>query len=255
MINSYKSGATPVQLPARSVLSDEIHAEIMELLLTHEIAPGENINIDALAKQLNVSRTPVREALARLESEDLVAKKPLRGYTATALLTAEQVDDLFQFRALIEPWSAAHAAQRHTPEDAEAIRAELARGEEYMKLDVDQAYAKMSDHDKRFHELIAQVSGSDYARDAFERMHCHLHLFRLYQNRKTASDAAPESGDQELFGLYYEPATGFHAFREHSNIAEAILAGDADRAQALMLAHIEGSRERNLQGARLLNGS
>ena len=248
-----------MRLPARSVLSDDIHDEIMELLLTHEIAPGENINIDALAKQLNVSRTPVREALARLESEDLVAKKPLRGYTATALLTADQVDDLFQFRALIEPWSAAQAAERHTQEDADAIKAELARGQEYVELDVELAYAKMSEHDTRFHGLIAQVSGSDYARDAFERTHCHLHLFRLYQNRKTASEAAAERGDvefdQSLFGLYYQPATGFLAFQEHSRIAEAILAGDSERASTLMLAHIEDSRGRNLEAARLLGGA
>jgi len=256
MVNSYKSGVTPVRMPARSVLSDDIHEEIMGLLLTHEIAPGENINIDALANKLGVSRTPVREALARLESEDLVAKKPLRGYTATPLLTADEVDDLFQFRALIEPWAAAQAALHHTPEDADAIRAELALAEEYIKLDVELAYAKMSEHDARFHGLIAQVSGSDYARDAFDRTHCHLHLFRLYQNRKTASDAAAERGDVELegtlVGLYYQPSTGSQALREHSKIADAILAGDPDRASALMLAHIEDSHRLNLQAARLL---
>jgi len=244
-------------MPARSVLSDDIHDEIMELLLTHDIAPGEDINIDALAQRLDVSRTPVREALARLESEDLVAKKASRGFAATPLLTADQVDDLFQFRALVEPWAAAQAALRHTPEDADAIRAELARGQETLALDVELIYAKMSDHDSRFHTLIAQVSGSDYARDAFDRMHCHLHLFRLYQNHKSASDAAIERGDvayaDTMYGPYHQPAASFLAFREHNLIAEAILTGDSERASSLMLAHIEDSRERNVLAARVLS--
>lgn len=85
------------------MLSDETYSQIREMLLTHEIAPGERINIDALARDLDVSQTPVREALARLESDDLVIKEPLRGYQATDLLTVSQIQDLFQFRGLIEP--------------------------------------------------------------------------------------------------------------------------------------------------------
>ncbi len=74
------SKATKPLRSLRTVLSDETYSRIREMLLTHEIAPGERINIDALARDLDVSQTPVREALARLESDDLVIKEPLRGY-------------------------------------------------------------------------------------------------------------------------------------------------------------------------------
>jgi len=97
--------------PLRTVLSDETYNRVREMLLTHEIAPGERINIDALARELDVSQTPVREALARLESDDLVIKEPLRGYQATALLSASELKDLFQFRGIIEPWAAMTAAR------------------------------------------------------------------------------------------------------------------------------------------------
>lgn len=257
MASSYKVNGEPIRLPARSVLSDETHDAIMELLLNHELAPGESINIDRLAQRLEVSRTPVREALARLESEDLVAKKAPRGYAATPLLTPEQVDDLFQFRATIEPWSAAQAARHHTADDAQALRTELAAGSAAMELEVELAYPKMSEHDARFHGIIAKASGNEYARDAFERTHCHLHMFRLYQNRKAISDAAIERGEavppDEVFGLYFQSEIGFLAYSEHAKIAQAILAKNAQKAHDLMLEHVTGSRERNLVATRRLS--
>jgi DNA-binding GntR family transcriptional regulator len=103
------------------VLSDEIYETVRNMLLTHEIKPGERVNIDALARQLDVSQTPVREALARLESDELVVKEPLRGYAATPVLNVKQLDDLFQFRAIIEPWAASAAAKHIDAEGADAL--------------------------------------------------------------------------------------------------------------------------------------
>jgi len=216
------------------------------MLLTHTIAPGQHINIDALSRELDVSQTPVREALARLESDDLVVKQPLRGYTATELLTVPQLDDLFQFRLLIEPWSAEKAAARTDEAGHAELRAELERGAAVGNLDMAKAYGAMSEHDARFHELIARMSGSEFVRDAFVRTHCHLHLFRLYQAGQAQLKASGEDSAfvDTLFSLYYQPETGFLAFREHEAIAEAVLTGDGDSARARMFDHIQSSRER-----------
>ncbi len=81
------------------------------MIFDHEIAPGSRVNIDSLSVQLEVSQTPVREALARLESDGLIAKEPLKGYKATELLSIKELNDLFQFRLLIEPWAAEQAAK------------------------------------------------------------------------------------------------------------------------------------------------
>src|SRR6266700_3458122 len=70
----------------------------------------ERINIDEIARELDVSGTPVREALARLESEGLVSRLPLRGYRVTELLTRDEVEDMYGLRLLLEPPSAAKAA-------------------------------------------------------------------------------------------------------------------------------------------------
>lgn len=242
--------------PLRSVLSDETHSAIRAMLLDHTIAPGQHINIDALARELEVSQTPVREALARLESDDLVVKQPLRGYTATELLTVSQLDDLFQFRLLIEPWSAAKAAARSDPAGHAELRAELKRGADVGAVDIARAYAAMSEHDARFHELIARLSGSEFVRDAFVRTHCHLHLFRLYQAGQAQLSAADQDSAfvDALFSLYYQPTSGFLAFREHEAIANAILNGDADGARQHMHDHIQSSRDRFAPAMSALNG-
>jgi DNA-binding GntR family transcriptional regulator len=230
----------------RTVLSDKTYSRIRDMLLTHEIAPGHRVNIDALARELDVSQTPVREALARLEADDLVTKKPLRGYHATNLLTVSQIQDLFQFRELIEPWAAMKAAHSIDGEGRRRIRQELLKGKSAEKLDIDEAYSAMSEHDARFHTLIAELSGSEFVRDAYVRTHCHLHMFRLYTVLKTwleehRADAAVVG---YLFDLYYNPTSGFLALREHEEIANAVLSGDGDNAAVLMLQHIDNSLSR-----------
>jgi len=233
--------------PLRIVLSDETYIRVREMLLTHEIAPGERINIDALARELDVSQTPVREALARLESDDLVVKEPLRGYQATALLGASELQDLFQFRGIIEPWAAMTAARKITDDGRALLAAELATGKGAQAFDIEHSYEAMSEHDARFHVLVAQLSGSEFVREAYVRTHCHLHLFRLYTVLKTRqgedrkNDAAAIS---QLFEMYYHPNSGFLAFTEHQGIAAAISSGDEESASALMLEHIRSSLER-----------
>ena len=204
-----------VRRPGRAVVADQTHEAIRTMLLDHTIHPGAHINIDALARRLDVSQTPVREALARLESDGLVVKRALRGYNATELLSVEQIDDLFQFRALIEPWAAARSAESHSEDDARLLAAEIEAGGRSTELDITEAYAAMSEHDARFHQLIARMSGSEFVEDAFARTHCHLHLFRLYQAGQAEVRDSPDSEFVDtLFSAYYEPENGFLALRK-----------------------------------------
>jgi DNA-binding GntR family transcriptional regulator len=230
----------------RTVLSDETYSRVREMLLNHEIAPGERINIDALARDLDVSQTPVREALARLEADGLVMKEPLRGYQATNVLTVAQIKDLFEFRTLIEPWAVARVAQTITEDGRRKIREELLLGKSAQSLEIDEAYAAMSEHDARFHSLIAELSGSEFVRDAYVRTHCHLHLFRLYTVLKTWLEEPREDATvvADLFNLYYRPNSGFLAFKEHEAIANAVIAGNDKIASRLMLEHINNSLKR-----------
>ncbi|WP_206673621.1 GntR family transcriptional regulator [Pseudactinotalea terrae] len=209
-------------LAPRRVLGDEVHATLTALIMDHTIAPDTRLNIEALARDLGVSPTPVREALARLESDGLVAKEPLRGYRTTAVLTPGELAQVFEFRRLVEPWAAAQAAERRTADDVIALRAELASapaattGSDYAH------YAALAQHDQRFHTMLLRLAGNDVALAAFERTRAHLHQFRYaFSASMTAC-----------------------ALTEHRAIVDAIEAGDSRAAQAAMTAHLTAAHDR-----------
>jgi DNA-binding GntR family transcriptional regulator len=209
--------ATPVTpLPRRQMLTDDVYEAIKALIMDHAIAPGARVSIDGLARQLGVSPTPVREALARLESAELVVKEPLRGYRTTPLLTLPELDDLYQFRLLIEPWAARRAAERVDDAGRKRLAAEMT-GCEQPDAETYDAYRTLTAHDTRFHTLIAELAGSEQVRLAFQRTHCHLHIFRLY----------------------YDSGIGARTVAEHRRVTEAILAADPGAAERAMRAHLE----------------
>src|SRR5258705_5931329 len=98
--------------PSRQTLTDSVYEAVMELVMDQHIEAGGRVNIDLVARQLNVSPTPVREALARLEMDGLVMKEPLRGYSVTPTLDTKTFNDLYDVRRLLEPFAARRAAQR-----------------------------------------------------------------------------------------------------------------------------------------------
>lgn len=211
----------PNGVPAlsRRVLADDVFEALTGLIMDHVIQPGARLSIDGLAAQLSVSPTPVREALARLEALGLARKEPLRGYRATPLLTRAELDDLYEFRLLIEPWAARRAAERS---EAAAALTALLDGLDEAPAEGYARYRALAEHDSRFHDTVLALAGNDHARQAFERTHCHLHIFRLY----------------------YVQQVGSSALAEHAAIAGAIQAGDPAAAEAAMRTHLVASRDR-----------
>lgn len=211
-------GREGFRLQPRRALTDDVYEAIKALLMDQVIPAGERVSIDGLARDLGVSPTPVREALTRLESEGLAKKEALKGYRSAPLLTAEEFDDLYQFRLLVEPWAARTAAERMDDEGRALVEREMATvnvpsGTTY------EGYKWLTAHDARFHALIAQLSGSRQVQQALERTHCHLHIFRLH----------------------FERTTGTETLAEHTRIAEALLAGDGEAAEAAMRAHLDAA--------------
>lgn len=217
--------SVPGDMPAlsRRVLGDDVFEALTALVMDHVVAPGERMSIDGLAARLGVSPTPVRESLARLEALGLARKEPLRGYRATPLLSRAELDDLFEFRLLLEPWAAGLAARAVHRGDGDA--APLARLLDEMTVAPTAGYdhyRAMTEHDRRFHDAVLALAGNDHSRKAFERTHCHLHIFRLH----------------------YVQQVGSSALAEHAVVAEAVQAGLARDAEAAMRAHLRSSRDR-----------
>lgn len=208
--------------PVRSALVDDVYEAIKAWIMDSVREPGVRANIDALARSLDVSHTPVREALARLDAEGLVAKERSRGYTVTPPLSATEVAELYEFRQLLEPWAAGRAATRCDADAVTRLEAELATCADAPGDDGYEAYRAIADHDERFHDLVLELAGNDQARKAFAGTHCHLHLFRLSYGR----------------------GMGRQALAEHRAVVDAIVAGDDDAAAAAMAAHLRLSSER-----------
>ena len=214
------------RLPQRQALADDVYEAINALLMDSVIAPDAKITIDTLARQLGVSPTPVREALARLESDGLVAKKGMRGYFATPRLRLEEVIDLYDLRLLIEPWASGRAAQRVDAAGRKRLTEEI---QAIPKAPSQPDYASlkaMSGHDARFHDLILEIAGSEFVRQSIQRSHCHLHLFRVQYGNPAATLAAAD------------------AVHEHKSIAAAIRKQDAASAEEAMRQHLIKSRDR-----------
>ena len=187
-----------------------------------KLVPGARINMDALARQLSVSITPIREALSRLESLGLVEKLPMRGFTATPLLTAQQFEDLYEVRILLEPVAARHAAERIGPAQSQGLLLELESSPSADALNNYDGYRAFMAHDARFHELIHVAGGNQMITDALRRLHSHLHLFRLGYERRSGAAAAAE----------------------HRAIYSATASGRGEEASYLMTRHLESARDR-----------
>jgi DNA-binding GntR family transcriptional regulator len=212
------------RLPQRQVLSDDVYETVKGLIMDSVVEPGTRLNIDALTRELGISQTPIRESLARLESDGLVIKEPLRGYRVSSRLTREEFEDLFEFRLLVEPWAAGRAAERATAEDLVRLKDEMLSYTDLPDRPDYDSYKAMAAHDQRFHDLVLELAGNDTARQSFARTHCHLHLFRLYYGGGIASKA----------------------LREHKAIVAAVRRGEPADASAAMRAHIGASRARLL---------
>ena len=211
------AAATPPLARRPVSLGEEVYAVLFAQIMSLKIAPGARITIDALARDLGVSPTPVREALGRLEGEGLIHKTHLVGYRAAPQLSRRQFDDLYDMRLMLEPYAAAKAAEAISEDSLATLAAigrEMAEGE--------QDYGRFAQLDQRFHDEIARAGGNGLVEEALDRLHTHVHLFRL---------------------MYHSTVTQ-GALREHAALVAALQQRDGPKAAKLMRAHIERSRAR-----------
>ncbi|WP_425471201.1 GntR family transcriptional regulator [Xylanimonas allomyrinae] len=142
------------------------------------IAPGTRINIDALARDLGVSQTPVRESLQRLEADGLLVYTPGRGYRTTPTIDLAELRAIFEFRLLVEPWAARAVAGDRLVNPASPLETEISAFVSAIEAGGSERQ-EMLTHDTRFHDLILAATGNEVVRHAYAQTHCHLHVFRL----------------------------------------------------------------------------
>lgn len=202
-----------------STLADRVYENLKQRILMQEFRCGERLNIAALAKDLNVSNTPVREAISRLEKVGLVKTIPYRGPFVRSL-SASETAEVYDVRISLEVLAARLAAQHATPELLSHIEERL---REYELArdggDLDESL----NADLRFHEAVAQAS----------------------TNRPLISMLAMLSDWTKLFIQYGLPPSRPVRVEgaTHERILDAIRAGDSELAASTMRRHLTAGKE------------
>ncbi|WP_432547412.1 GntR family transcriptional regulator [Kineococcus sp. SYSU DK004] len=197
-----------------------VYERLRELVLTNEIAPGERVVIDALARRLGVSQTPVREAVHRLEGDGLVVRSG-SGYRTTELLDLDGLRELFEFRLLVDLWAVRAAAVDRLANPAAALLRDVDGLSRELDAGGDVRRALVA-HDTRFHAALIDAAGNRVAARAYAGTHGHLHAFRLY----------PADTDGRVTAA------------EHAAVARAVGACDPGAAEEAMRAHLLNAFDR-----------
>jgi len=209
---------------SRQVLADHVYNELMVALVDGRLGADEPLNIDALARDLEISQTPIREALARLESTGLVVRMALKGYRVAPLFSADEVLELMDARRLLEPENAFRACARSTDELVHELESTIIQLDESVTKKGVETITPYWQADERFHRLIAEGAGNRFLLSAYTALGGHVQRFRLFGGLGV-SDAGP-------------------AIAEHTTILESFKAGDPDAARLHMEMHIVSVRRR-----------
>ncbi|MGZ9809628.1 GntR family transcriptional regulator [Pseudoroseicyclus sp. H15] len=206
-------------------LADQAHATIRQRIVSCEMAPGSEFIEADLATKLAMSKTPVREALLRLQVEGLVQAIPRRGYQVTPIHVSD-IDDIFDFRLAIEGDCAALAAERAGNEAIDELTylADATNDEQHALAGNDiERISAQNQLNNVFHESVALAAGN-------ARLH------------RTAVQALREF-ERFFFLEWKSPALYAPDHKDHFEIVRHISAGDAAQARASMVAHIDSSRQ------------
>ncbi len=198
-------------------LTDIAYNVLLEGIINQDFQPGAPISIDNLSKQLKMSNTPVREALMRAHGERLVNQKTNHGFVVADILKPEEIAQLFDVRYALE----VHALTVATL-SAESVKT-IANLVEQMQATSDgmvyDDYKEYIALDHQFHLTLIEQAGNGFLVDAWEHLHVHLHLSRLYTG----------------VGLFDRN----DATQEHHAILEALESGDKEKAVNLLGQHIQ----------------
>jgi DNA-binding GntR family transcriptional regulator len=210
-------------------LSGRVFAQLQNDIINGKYKPGDSLIETKLAKEMGVSRTPIREAIIQLELEGLVQSMPNRGVVVRGV-SAQDIEDIYTIRMLIEGLAARWAAEKITDEELEELK-EAFEFEEFYTARNDTSHLLRLD--SKFHEIIFKASKSK------PLMHT-LSNFHLYVQR--ARNISLESSGRAK-----------EVLAEHRAILQAIIERDAEKAERLTTEHIRNA-SLNLLRQRDLNG-
>jgi len=206
---------------ARSPLYATILSAIRTSIISGKLRPGDHLGENEIAKQMGVSRAPVREAIRRLEQEGLVESVPFRG-VHVADVSEEDLDEIYQVRAMLEGYAIRRVATRLEPQDIALFQHLLeTMRDAAMQGDLDLLVAT----DLSFHEEILRLSGS-----------------RLIQRVWAAMDGIIRSYTNTVLRLSRRRDIITYTAESHAPVVKALLSRDPVTAEQAIRIHILETR-------------
>lgn len=206
--------------PTAGRRSEQLRETIEERIATGEYAPGMRLDESELAEEFGVSRTPIREALIQLDSEGLVEMRPRRGAIVVEV-SPQRLYEMFEVMAELEAMCARLAARRISAEEEAQLIAAHEASQSVLSSGDPNTYFYLNEH---FHHTIYAASRNQFLIEQALQLQRRLRPYRRMQlhvrDRVRAS------------------------FDEHSQITDAIIAGDGERAAQVLREHvmIQGTR-------------
>ena len=210
---SSRTGQPPGETAARRA-----YAHVKRRLLDGRFPGGMLLSENALAHELELSRTPIRQAFSQLEAEGLVELYPRRGALVVPI-SASEAGDVREARELIEPFCARRAADA-----GPTLAAELEAAINEQERALNGAGGAFAAADRRFHRAIVAAAGNELLRRAYDGL----------ADRHQRMAATTVSRDPSRIKRF---------IAEHRTIASALASGDGDRAAALLTAHLRSAHE------------
>ncbi len=193
-------------------LRDQVMVELRSRIVNGHYPPGERLREERLADDFGVSRNPVREALRVVEAEGFIEMLPRRG-AIVRTPDLDSVRDMFMVRGRLETLAARLAAERATPDDVASLRELLSRAREATDAE---DFAQVSELNSALHLRVIEISGNRWLASIATSMYLHVQwVFRI-----SAADRAP------------------HSWAEHTQLVDAIAAGNAEEAEAAAWRHV-----------------
>ena len=201
----------------RNTGADFVYAELKRQIISLELKPGERVYEPAMASALQVSRTPLREAIRRLISESLLEQQRTGGVLVPALDEAA-ISELYEVRAAMESLMARNACLKATQADIDALEGILERNAAMVGFADEAMKQGMALHGK-----IAGIAGNSWARRFHDQISNQMERYRHFTN------STQERRDQAL--------------AQHRRLVAAVAAGDPDQAARIAFDHVMGARD------------
>src|SRR5680860_299472 len=194
-----------------------VYAELKRRILSLELAPGQRLKEAELAEGLEVSRTPLREAIKLLLADDLLEQLPTGGVVVPKLAVRD-IDELYTCRAALEAEQAADATRKATAAELSILTATVARNALLVEFADDAMEVGHS-----LHQMISDIADNTWAMRLHQQVDGHMARYRKLTN------STQERRNQAL--------------QEHRNIVDAITAGEPEMAAQVARDHVLAARD------------